>query len=260
VNRILRYDDIENRLTDPPEPVVITDAFPTETHHGWKYLRFAPDGKLFVPVGAPCNICDEPDFATIRLLDVTDGSQEIYARGVRNTVGLAIHPQTGELWFTDNGRDMMGDDIPDCELNHAPQPGLHFGFPYCHQGDVSDPEFGKGHDCADYVPPVLLLGPHVAPLGLAFYTGELFPGDYRGDLFVTEHGSWNRTEKIGYRVKRVRFDDAGQVTGQEVFASGWLQGEESWGRPNDVLVMPDGALLISDDQADVIYRVSYAAD
>jgi len=257
VSRILRYDDIESRLDNPPEPVVVTEALPDEAHHGWKYLRFAPDGSLFVPVGAPCNICDEAEMATIRRLDVSDGSEEIFARGVRNSVGLAFHPRSGELWFTDNGRDMMGDDVPDCELNHAPSAGLHFGYPYCHQGDLPDPEFGAGRSCADYQPPALRLGPHVAPLGLAFYTGDMFPADYRDQLFVTEHGSWNRTEKIGYRIKLVRFDAQGQVTGQEVFASGWLQGEESWGRPNDVLVMPDGALLVADDQANVIYRISY---
>ncbi len=258
VSRILRYDDIENRLDDPPEPVVVTDALPTKTHHGWKYLRFAPDGSLFIPVGAPCNVCDEKGYAHIRRMDVEDGSQEIWALGVRNSVGLAIHPGTGELWFTDNGRDMMGDDIPDCELNHAPEAGMHFGFPYCHQGDVPDPEFGAGRDCADYVPPVVRLGPHVAPIGLAFYTGDMFPEEYRNQLFVTEHGSWNRSKKIGYRLKLVRFDGDGNVTGQEVFAEGWLQGEVNWGRPNDVLVMPDGALLVSDDQANVIYRLTHA--
>lgn len=257
VDRILRYDDIENRLGDPPEPVVVTDALPDKSHHGWKYLRFAPDGRLFIPVGAPCNICDEPDFAQIRSYDLDSGEMTTYARGVRNSVGLAFHPDTGELWFTDNGRDMMGDDMPSCELNHAPEPGMHFGYPYCHQGDTLDPEFGEGRDCADYISPEINLGPHVAPLGLAFYTGDAFPEDYHGDLIIAEHGSWNRSEKIGYRLKRVMYDDNGEVTGQEVFAKGWLQDEESWGRPNDVLVMPDGALLVADDQADVIYRISY---
>jgi glucose/arabinose dehydrogenase len=257
LNRILRYDGIEDRLDDPPEPVVVRDDLPDESHHGWKYLRFGPDGMLYVPVGAPCNVCDEPGFAEIRRMRADGSDMETYAQGVRNSVGIAFHPETGEMWFTDNGRDWMGDDLPDCELNHAPEPGMHFGFPYCHQGDLPDPDFGQGKSCADYVAPALNLGPHVAPLGLAFYTGNMFPGEYRNQLFVTEHGSWNRSEKIGYRVKRVRFDEAGQVAGQDVFASGWLQGEENWGRPNDVLVMPDGALLVSDDQAGVIYRISY---
>ncbi len=257
VSRILRYDAIEQRLDDPPPPVVVTDALPTERHHGWKYLRFGPDGKLYIPVGVPCNICEREGFGQIRRMDPDGSNMEVYATGVRNSVGLAFHPATGALWFTDNGRDMMGDDVPDCELNHAPRAGMHFGFPYCHQGDLPDPQFGHGRDCADYTAPALRMGPHVAPLGLAFYTGEMFPESYRHQLFVAEHGSWNRSEKIGYRVKRVRFDPSGQVAGQEVFASGWLQDGDNWGRPNDVLVMPDGALLISDDQVGVIYRVSY---
>ncbi|NIP17651.1 MAG: sorbosone dehydrogenase family protein [Xanthomonadales bacterium] len=257
INRILRYDDIENRLDSPPEPVLVTDKLPTEGHHGWKYLRFGPDGRLYIPVGAPCNICDRDGFAEIRRMNADGTGMEVYARGVRNSVGLAFHPDTGELWFTDNGRDMMGDDMPSCELNHAPRAGLHFGFPYCHQGDTPDPEFGEGRSCADYEPPALNLGPHVAPLGLAFYTGDMFPAEYRGQLFVTEHGSWNRSSKIGYRVKLVTFDEQGAVAGQEVFASGWLQDQDNWGRPNDVLQMPDGALLVSDDQAGVIYRISH---
>jgi glucose/arabinose dehydrogenase len=258
VDRILRYDDIESRLDDPPEPVIVSGSLPDKRHHGWKYLRFGPDGMLYIPVGAPCNVCDEDGFAEIRRMNADGGGMEVFARGVRNSVGLAFHPGSGELWFTDNGRDRMGDDIPDCELNHAPRAGMHFGFPYCHQGDIPDPKFGDGRSCSDYVPPVLNLGPHVAPLGLTFYTGGMFPQAYRNQLFVTEHGSWNRSNKIGYRVKLVRFDADGKVAGQEVFASGWLQGEDNWGRPNDVLQMPDGSLLVSDDQAGVIYRITYA--
>ncbi len=256
LNRVLRYPGIESRLDDPPEPEVLVDDLPDEEHHGWKYLRFAPDGHLFLPVGAPCNVCDEPGFAEVRRMNVETRAVDTWAYGVRNSVGLAFHPDTGELWFTDNGRDWMGDDLPDCELNHAPKQGMHFGFPYCHQGDVLDPEFGDGKSCADYVAPEINLGPHVAPLGLAFYTGAQFPEAYRGDLIIAEHGSWNRSDKIGYRLKRVTFDN-GAVTGQEVFAEGWLQGQEDWGRPNDVLVMPDGSLLVSDDKADAIYRITY---
>jgi glucose/arabinose dehydrogenase len=257
VSRVLRYPDIESRLDNPPEPEVLVDDLPTEDHHGWKYLRFSPDGDLYLPVGAPCNVCDEPGFAEVRRLNLDTGVVDTWAYGVRNSVGLAFHPQTAELWFTDNGRDWMGDDLPDCELNHAPEQGMHFGFPYCHQGDVIDPEFGEGKNCADYVAPEINLGPHVAPLGLAFYTGAQFPADYRGDLIIAEHGSWNRSDKIGYRLKRVTFEN-GVVTGQEVFAEGWLQGQEDWGRPNDVLVMPDGSLLVSDDKADAIYRITYS--
>jgi len=257
IDRILRYDDIESKLDQPPEPVVVSDAFPDEKHHGWKYLRFGPDGKLYIPIGVPCNICDEEGFGLIRRMNPDGSDLETYAEGVRNSVGLAFHPENGELWFTDNGRDMLGDDIPADELNHAPQSGMHFGIPYCHQGDLPDEEFGEGKNCDDYTPPVAKLAPHAAPLGLAFYTGEMFPSEYKNRLFITQHGSWNRTEKVGYRVLVLDVQADGKVIDKQVFASGWLQGQEAWGRPNDVLVMPDGALLVSDDYADVIYRISY---
>jgi glucose/arabinose dehydrogenase len=258
VDRILRFDDIERRLDSPPEPVTVSDAFPDKTHHGWKYLRFGPDGLLYVPVGAPCNVCDEPGFAQIRRIRADGTGMDVFAEGVRNSVGLAFHPVTGELWFTDNGRDMLGDDLPGDELNHAPSSGLHFGFPYCHQGDLPDPEFGKDKVCSDYTPPARVLGAHVAALGLTFYTGDMFPETYRGQIFIAQHGSWNRSEKVGYNILLVRLDPKGRVEGSEVFASGWLQGQDNWGRPNDVLQMPDGALLVSDDQAGVIYRISHS--
>jgi len=257
LNRILRYDDIESWLDQPPEPDVVTEGFPDKTHHGWKYLRFGSDGMLYVPVGAPCNICDEPGFAQIRRIMADGSGMEVYAEGVRNSVGLAFHPDTEELWFTDNGRDMMGDDLPGDELNHAPKPGMHFGYPYCHQGDTLDPELGEGKSCGDYTPPALTLGAHVAALGLTFYSGNMFPETYRNQLFIAQHGSWNRSEKSGYDILLVKFDGEGRVLGSEVFASGWLQGQENWGRPNDVLQMPDGSLLVSDDQAGAIYRISW---
>ena len=265
VSKILRLDDIESRLDNPPEPVVITDQFPTERHHGWKYIAFGPDGWLYVPIGAPCNICDEKGFANIQRVKI-EGDKvvktETWAEGVRNTVGFTWHPVTKNLWFTDNGRDMLGDDIPPCELNTAPEPGMHFGYPYCHGDDISDPEFGKeaGGDaksCSAYVPPVQELGPHVAPLGVKFYTGSQFPAEYKNQVLIAEHGSWNRSKKIGYRVTMVTLDEKGKATSYKPFIDGWLQGEQNWGRPVDVLVMPDGAVLISDDQAGVIYRVSY---
>ncbi len=257
VDKILRYDNIEAMLDQPPEPVVVTDVLPDKTHHGWKYLRFGPDGKLYIPVGVPCNICDEAGFGEIRTMNPDGSGMDVYAKGVRNSVGLAFHPENGQLWFTDNGRDMLGDDLPADELNYAPQAGMHFGIPYCHQGDLLDEEFGKGKDCADYTPPVAKLAPHSAALGLAFYTGDMFPDEYKNRLFITQHGSWNRTEKIGYRVMVLDVQPDGKVLNKKVFVAGWLQGQEVWGRPNDVLVMPDGALLVSDDLAGVIYRISY---
>lgn len=262
VSRILRYDGIEQKLDKPPRPVVVYDKFPTETHHGWKFIRFSPDGWLYVPVGAPCNVCDrssdDPRFASITRLK-PDGSQlEIFASGVRNTVGFDWDPRTKELWFTDNGRDLMGDDVPDDELNRAPKKGLHFGFPYCHAGNVADPEFSAGHPCSNYVAPEAKLGAHIAALGMRFYSGKMFPEKYRNAIFIAEHGSWNRTHKTGYRVVVAMLDRNGKIQSVEPFAQGWLQGEEAWGRPVDVEVMPDGSLLVSDDTAGAIYRISYS--
>ncbi len=260
LDRILRYDDIENSLTAPPDPVEVSTAFPDERHHGWKYLRFGPDGRLYVPVGVPCNICSKPGFGNIRRISTDGTSDEVYASGIRNSVGLAFHPVTDELWFTDNGRDMLGEDIPSDELNHAPQAGLHFGYPWCHQGDIPDPDLGDDESCEQYARPAAKLGAHVAALGLTFYTGAMFPESYRGALFIAQHGSWNREEKVGYRLVVVSIDEQGTVISQDEFASGWLQGEKDWGRPNDVLQMPDGSLLVSDDKANAIYRISYAAE
>ncbi len=258
VNQILRYDDIENNLESPPEPVVVVDDLPTDEHHGWKFLAFGPDGKLYVPVGAPCNICDEGDpYAAILRMNADGSEREVFARGVRNTVGFDWHPETGHLWFTDNGRDMMGDNIPPCELNHAPEPGLHFGYPYIHGDDIADPEFGEGHSPGEYTPPAQELGPHVAPLGMEFYEGTMFPDEYQHQIFIAEHGSWNRSEKIGYRVMLVRLDEDHNAVSYEPFADGWLQGEDNWGRPVDVEVMPDGSMLVSDDQGGTIYRITY---
>lgn len=258
VSRILRFDGIEESLASPPAPAVVSDRFPRSTHHGWKFIAFGPDGLLYVPVGAPCNICD-PDgnrYANIMRMRPDGSELEVYARGVRNSVGFDWHPETKELWFTDNGRDWLGDDRPDCELNHAPRANLHFGFPYCHSGEISDPEFGYLRPCAEFTPPVVKLGPHVAPLGMRFYTGNMFPAEYRNNIFIAEHGSWNRSRKIGYRIKRVALS-GNRPEKHEVFADGWLQGQSAWGRPADVLVMPDGALLVSDDHAGAIYRITY---
>lgn len=261
VDRILRLDDIDRRLADPPTPVVVTDRLPRETHHGWKFIAFGPDGWLYVPVGAPCNICapDAERYAAIFRLRPDGSALEIVARGVRNSVGFDWHPQTHELWFTDNGRDMLGDDSPPDELNRVARPGQHFGYPYCHGGTIADPEFGSQRTCREFEPPVQNLGAHVAALGMRFYNGSQFPAEYRQQVFIAEHGSWNRSRKIGYRISLVRLVD-GRAVAYETFASGWLQGETAWGRPSDVLVLPDGSLLVADDLAGAIYRITYSSD
>jgi glucose/arabinose dehydrogenase len=265
VSRVLRLEGIDGKLAKPPAPKLVSEAFPTDEHHGWKFIAFGPDGKLYVPVGAPCNVCDEdnPIYASLTRIAVDKAGKaskpEIVARGIRNTVGFDWHPQTQELWFTDNGRDLLGDDRPPDELNHATKAGLHFGFPYCHGGDIADPKFGAGHPCSQYVPPAQKLGPHVAAIGMTFYTGTMFPPEYRNQVFIAEHGSWNRSTPIGYRVTVVKLDGQGKAVSYQPFAEGWLQGGDDWGRPADVLVMPDGALLVSDDHAGVVYRITYAA-
>jgi glucose/arabinose dehydrogenase len=260
VNRILRYDNIESRLDNPPEPVVVSEAFPNQDDHEWKFIRFGPDGLLYVPVGAPCNICKSKDerFASIMRMKPDGTDLEIFARGIRNTVGFDWHPETKDLWFTDNGRDWMGDNLPPDELNYAPTKGLNFGYPYCHGGDIPDPEFGKERPCGDFTPPAMKLGPHVASLGMRFYTGKMFPREYRDQIFIAEHGSWNRSRKIGYRITLVRLD-GNKAISYDVFADGWEKNEHTWGRPADVQVAPDGSLLVSDDYAGSIYRITYSA-
>jgi glucose/arabinose dehydrogenase len=258
VSRILRLRNIESRLDNPPAPEVVTDRYPAETHHGWKFIAFGPDGKLYVPVGAPCNIC-EPDperYANITRLDIKTGQIETVARGVRNSVGFDWHPVTGELWFTDNGRDWLGDDAPPDELNRLARPGQHFGYPYCHGGSIADPEYGR-RACKEFTPPALNLGAHVAALGMRFYTGTMFPRNYQNAIFIAEHGSWNRSRKTGYRVMVARLEGS-RVIDYQPFASGWLRLQQTIGRPADVLVMPDGSLLIADDHAGLIYRASYS--
>src|SRR3981081_3490701 len=225
VNRILRFDDIEGQLDARPKPTVVTDRYPGETHHGWKFIRFGPDGRLYVPVGAPCNVCEPgPSHGLISRIRPDGSDYEVFARGVRNSVGFDWDPRTRELWFTDNGRDMLGDDVPADELNHAPRPEMHFGYPYGPRGDPADPEFGRKRACSEFSPPAVELGAHVASLGMRFYTGSQFPAEYRNNIFIAEHGSWNRSTKIGYRVARV-IVEGGHVLKHEVFAEGWLQGE-----------------------------------
>jgi glucose/arabinose dehydrogenase len=264
LNRIVRFDNVLAAVKPgmaPLTPTVIFDELPSDPFHGWKYLRFGPDGYLYFPVGVPCNICESPEpYGSILRMKPDGTGLEVFAQGIRNTVGFTWHPDTGALWFTDNGRDQLGDESPNDELNVAPRAGLHFGNPYCLEGSILDPEFGTGKSCADYEPPAQKLGPHVAPLGLRFYTGTTFPPEYRKQLFIAQHGSWNRTPEAGqsgYRVMVAKVE-GNAVTGYEVFAEGWLEnGREAWGRPVDILELPDGSILVSDDRAGAIYRISY---
>ncbi|MBK9734882.1 MAG: sorbosone dehydrogenase family protein [Saprospiraceae bacterium] len=261
VNRILKIENVASKLDNPGTPVIIYDKYPEETHHGWKYIAFGPDGKLYVPVGAPCNICEPKDsiYASITRMNSDGTGLEVVHSGIRNSVGFDWHPDTKQLYFTDNGRDMMGDNVPECELNFAPKDNLHFGYPYCHQGDVQDPEFGKTKKCDQFTPPVAKMGPHTAPLGMIFYTGDQFPSEYKNQIFVARHGSWNRSKKSGYDIVLATLNVDGTVKETKPFITGWLnpKNDDVWGRPVDFEILPDGSMLISDDYADVIYRVYY---
>ena len=258
IHRVTRFDAIESRLESPPEPVVIDDSFPDEYHHGWKYLRFGPDGRLYVPVGAPCNICEpEAGQGTIVSLAPDGSDKRVYAEGVRNSVGFDWDPATGDLWFTDNGRDLWGDDTPPEELNHAPAEGAHFGYPYRYGRDLVDDSFSTDLTDVDFTGAALEFPAHNALLGMRFYTGEQFPVDYRGDLFIASRGSWNREVPDGYKIYRVRMEQ-GRAVAWEEFATGWLtQDKKFWGRPVDIEIAPDGSLLVSDDFNGLVYRISY---
>ena len=256
---IYRLDNIESNLTNPPKPVVLYNKYPSDDHHGLRFIAFGPDGKLYVPVGAPCNVCDpKVPYASITRMNPDGTGYEVFARGVRNTVGFDWHPGTKEIWFTDNGRDNLGDNIPNDELNAASKSGLHFGYPYCHQGNILDEEFGKGKDCSNYVAPKALLGAHVASLGMRFNNQKMFPSEYNNAIFIAEHGSWNRSTPIGYRIAVVKMDDNGNAGEPEVFGEGWLQNvRDVIGRPVDVQFLNDGSMLVSDDYNGVIYRITY---
>ncbi|MGP1666544.1 MAG: PQQ-dependent sugar dehydrogenase [Rhodanobacter sp.] len=257
ISRILVFRDIEKHLDAPPKPELVTDKLPAETHHGGKFLGFGPDGKLYVPIGAPCNICDPaPNHGKLIRMNPDGSGWEDVALGIRNTVGFDWQPGSGHVWFTDNGRDLLGDDMPSDELNQITRTGQHFGYPYCHQGDTLDPEFGQGKRCNDYTAPALKLGAHVAALGMRFYNGKQFPAGYRGAAIVAEHGSWNRTQKSGYRVMTVRLQGS-KVLSYEPLITGFEQDQHAWGRPVDVQPLADGSLLVSDDLAGAIYRVTY---
>jgi len=261
VSRVLRYPNIEEQVQQGEFTYdVFYDQYPTERHHGWKYIAFGPDEKLYVPVGAPCNICESEDdvFNTITRLD-ENANMEIIHRGIRNTVGFNWHPQNKELWFTDNGGDNLGDNMPGDELNHAPNEQMHFGYPYCHQGDYLDPEFGDNKNCEDYTPPAQILGPHVAALGMEFWNNANFPSEYTNTVFMAEHGSWNRSVPIGYRITTASVNANGSASNYDVFLDGFRDNEENevYGRPVDLEWMPDGSLLISDDYKNCVYKMTY---
>jgi glucose/arabinose dehydrogenase len=281
ITRILRLDDIENKLDAPPAPVPVGDPLPGNQGHNWRFIAFGPDGLLYIGMGSPCNVCEDELVADPRMASIArmkpDGTGfEVFAHGVRNTVGFDWNPITREMWFTDNGRDELGDDLPNDELNVAPSAGLHFGYPYCHQGDLADPTYGSKHACSEFVPPAQKMGPHVAAIGMRFYTGTMFPPEYRNAIFIAQHGSWNRSTPFGYRVMVAKVSGR-KVTSYEPFVEGFLHGVrgtpvdratvvpnqsyrvngDAYARPSDVLVMRDGSLLISDDQGGRIFRVTY---
>jgi glucose/arabinose dehydrogenase len=255
--RVLVLRDIDNALSNPPAPKVLFDSIPGERGHEWRYAAFGPDGLLYIAIGMPCNVCERPDpYGTIVRLNVEnpEAGYEVVARGIRNSVGFAWHPQTKDLWLTDNGRDWLGENQPGDELNHVPARDTpHFGFPYCHAGTLDDPDFNK-RTCSEFTAPVQVLGPHVAALGMAFVP-ESWPAPYAGSILIAEHGSWNRQVPIGYRVMFVPLQGAASK-GYEPFATGWLNGSDAWGRPVDVLFLADQSMLVSDDKAGVVYRVS----
>ncbi|HEX6957276.1 MAG TPA: PQQ-dependent sugar dehydrogenase [Ferrovibrio sp.] len=259
IDRILAYEHAEDMLDKMPDGKVVYDDMPSYPAHGWKYLTVDKDGWLYVPFGVPCNICLPPtNTGQVRRVDPKTGMAELVAIGVRNSVGGAVDPRTGDYWFSENARDWLGDDKPSDKLNHVSRMGVHFGYPYCHQGDIPDPKYAMGHDCSEFTPPVLKLGYHVAPLGMKFYTGDQFPAQYKNGIFIAEHGSWNRHKFQGARIVHVAVDPDGKNAKEEVFASGWLQGDREYtGRPADILLAPDGSMLVADDWAGAVYQISY---
>jgi glucose/arabinose dehydrogenase len=258
ISKISKYPNIEANLDSPPTPTLVYDTLPKDQPHGWKYLAFGPDGKLYFNIGAPCNICIPPDtHANISRINPDGSGFEYWAHGVRNSVGFDWHPVTKELYFATHGRDWLGEDVPSDRFDVAAKKGLHFGFPYCHQGDIPDPQFHSGRSCAEFASPLIKTGPHVAGNGVMFYTGAMFPPEYKNRIFLAQRGSWNRTQKIGFRVMMVTLQ-TGNVPKYEPFAEGWLDGGQVWGRPVYTAQMKDGSLLISDDYAGAIYRVTYS--
>jgi len=258
IDKLYKYDDPEANLEKAPTPKVVYDDMPPYIPHGWKYL--VPDGKgwFYVPFGPPCNVCLPPtSVSQYRRVNPANGTAELVAVGIRNSVGGAVDPRTGDLWFSENARDWLGDDQPSDKLNHVTHLGQHFGYPYCHQGNIVDPKFGMGHKCSEFTPPVVNLGYHVAPLGMKFYTGNQFPAQYKNGIFIAEHGSWNRHKKNGYRIVFISVGTDGKNPKEMVFAGTWLDDQKILGRPADILQAADGSLLVADDQTSAIYQISY---
>ena len=259
IDKILKYENAEANLAKMPTAKVVYDDMPSYVAHGWKYLTFDKAGWLYVPFGPPCNECLPPtNLAQVRRVNPNTGQAELVAIGVRNSVGGDVDPRSGDYWFTENARDWISDDLPSDKLNHITKIGAHYGYPYCNQGDLPDPKYAMGHKCSEFTPPALKLGAHVAPLGMKFYTGSQFPAEYANNILIAEHGSWNRHKYQGGRIMRVVTDPTGKKIRQEVFASGWINGDQSYtGRPADIVVAADGSILVADDWAGAIYRISY---
>jgi glucose/arabinose dehydrogenase len=259
LSKVSKAEKIEDNLDNPPKLQLIYDNLPKDEAHGWKFIGIGPDGKLYIPVGQPCNNCLPPDtHAQIRRINLDGSGMEVIAKGVRNTVGFDWHPVSKQLYFTDNGRDWASEDVPEDELNRVTKIGEHFGSPFCYQGDFPDPEFGWGRSCSEFTPPVLKTGPHSASLGMRFNTGSMFPAKYKNAIFIARHGSWNRSKKFGGDILAVFLNPDGTVKSTEVFLSGFLGPDNNYiGRPDDVLFLKDGSMLISDDYNGAVWRVTY---
>jgi glucose/arabinose dehydrogenase len=258
LSKISKIDNVEDVLDNPPKPTVIYDNLPKDEAHGWKFIAIGPDNKLYVPVGQPGNnVLHDDAHGQIRRINLDGSNAEVVALGVRNTVGFDWNPETKQLYFTDNGRDWLSEDVPEDELNRVTKMGENFGAPYCYQGNIPDTEFGWGRSCSEFTPPVGLMGPHSASLGMRFYTGSMFPKAYKSAIVVARHGSWNKTKKFGGDVVVVKLDKDGKVKSIEPLITGFLENNSYIGRPNDVLQLKDGSILVSDDWNGAVYRITY---
>jgi glucose/arabinose dehydrogenase len=259
LNKISKIDNVEDHLGDASKPTVIYDDLPSDEPHGWKFLTVGPDNKLYFNIGAPCNICmPPPTHAQIRRINLDGSGVEVVARGIRQVVGMDWHPLLNQLYFTENQRDWLSEDLPQDKLNRLAHPGQdNFGFPYCHQGDIADQQFGWGHSCDEFTKPIALLGPHSAPLGMRFYTGQMFPKEYRNAIFIARHGSWNKSKKIGGDIVVAKLNPDGTVKSIEPFITGFLEDNNYVGRPVDIELMKDGSMLLSDDWNGAVYRITY---